>query len=273
MRTVVHMSDIHFGRIDQALLKPLIEAVTNRRPDAVVISGDLTQRARPHEFQEARAFLDSLPKPQIVVPGNHDVPLHNIYARFRHALVNYCRYITEDLEPFFADQEMAILGLNTARSLTFKGGRINAAQLARIEERFCPLGKDLTKILVTHHPFDLPEMHNDGLLVGRSRMAMLKLAACGVDLLLAGHYHISSSGHTALRYKIAGHSAIFVQAGTASSTRGRGEANSFNVIQIEGSQINIERLAWDPQRCAFVIHSAEQFRRTPVGWSRGGPPP
>ena len=109
MRTLVHLSDLHFGRIDHAILRPLIETVQGLKPDLVAVSGDLTQRARSTQFREARAFLDALPGPQIVVPGNHDVPLYNLFARFLRPLSKYQRYITDDLEPFYADAQIAIL--------------------------------------------------------------------------------------------------------------------------------------------------------------------
>src|SRR5258707_386171 len=98
MRKIVHLSDLHFGRIDYAVIGPLTEEIGRIDPDLIVVSGDLTQRAKTSEFIEARAFLDTLPKPQIIVPGNHDVPLHNVYDRFIHPLTKYRRYITEDTE-------------------------------------------------------------------------------------------------------------------------------------------------------------------------------
>ena len=103
MRTLVHLSDLHFGRVDQALLGPLRELVHSIAADVVVISGDLTQRAKAEEFEEARAFLDSLPGPQIVVPGNHDISLYNVLRRFARPLSRYRRYITDNLEPVFID--------------------------------------------------------------------------------------------------------------------------------------------------------------------------
>src|SRR5437773_10296998 len=136
MRTLVHLSDLHFGRVDQSLIAPLIEVISEIRPDLVAVSGDLTQRARSHEFREARAFLDRLPQPQIVVPGNHDVPLHNVFTRFLQPLEKYRRYITDDLQPFYADEEIAVAGVNTARSLTLKGGRVNRMQVLRVKEKF-----------------------------------------------------------------------------------------------------------------------------------------
>ena len=182
MRSIVHLSDIHFGRVNAEVIAPLIDAITRINPNLVAVSGDLTQRARSHQFAEARAFLDRLPQPQIVVPGNHDVPLHNVLARFAQPLTKYRHYITSDLRPFYHDDEIAVLGVNTARSLTIKGGRINKGQVAWMREKFCELGPEVVRIVVTHHPFDLPEGHDDRHLVGRARMAMEALAVCGADL-------------------------------------------------------------------------------------------
>ena len=102
MRVLVHLSDIHFGRVNAEVVQPLIAAVWEHGPQVVVVSGDLTQRARTSEFKQARAFLDALPKPQIVVPGNHDIPLHNVFRRFYRPLKKYRRYITEDLSPVYS---------------------------------------------------------------------------------------------------------------------------------------------------------------------------
>jgi len=268
MRTVVHLSDIHFGAVNEAIIAPLIRTINELKPDVVAVSGDLTQRARSHQFKEAREFLDSLPKPQIVVPGNHDIPLHNVFMRFAHPLEKYRRYITGELRPFYADDEIAILGINTARSLTIKGGRINKTQVAWLREKFCSFAPSVIKILVTHHPFDLPEGHDDQDLVGRARMAIRELSACGADLFLAGHLHISHTGHTAKRYKFGGRAALVVQAGTATSTRARGEGNSFNVIRLSGSELTIDRMEWRLAQATFTASVTDRFRRVSAGWTR-----
>ena len=266
MRTLVHLSDLHFGHIDATLIAPLLTTVAELHPDLVIVSGDLTQRARTREFQAARAFLDALPRPQIVVPGNHDVPLYNLYGRFVRRLRKYQRYITADLEPFYADEQVAILGLNTARSLTSKGGRLNAWQMARMRRRLCTDTPDVVKILVTHHPFDVPAGSEAGNVVGRARLAMEILAACGVDLLLAGHMHRSSLGQTAVRYPLGGYSALMIHAGTATSTRSRGEANAFNVLRLAQPYLTVEHWLWQPALRTFAPESPERFRHTPQGW-------
>jgi 3',5'-cyclic AMP phosphodiesterase CpdA len=268
MRSIVHLSDIHFGRVNVHVISPLIEAVKKNNPDLVAISGDLTQRARSREFLEARAFLDQLPRPQIVVPGNHDVPLHNVFARFTRPLDKYRRYITEDLRPFYHDEEIAVLGVNTARSLTIKGGRINEEQIDWMRQKLCAVNPDIVKIVVTHHPFDLPEGHHERDLVGRARLAMEQLAECGADVFLAGHLHVSHTTHSATRYKIKGHSALVVQAGTAASDRGRGEENSFNVVRIDRPHIAVERFEWQPAQETFGLTTTERFRHTADGWIR-----
>jgi 3',5'-cyclic AMP phosphodiesterase CpdA len=267
MRTLVHLSDLHFGRVNPLLVDPLIKSINEIGPDVVAISGDLTQRARSYQFKEARSFLDRLPKPQIVVPGNHDVPLHNVFARLLQPLTKYKRYITDDLQPTYEDEEVVIIGVNTARSLVVKGGRINETQVGRLRDKFCSLGNEVVKVVVTHHPFDLPEGHDERDLVGRAKMAMTGLAECGADLFLAGHLHISHTGHTK-RYNIRGHSALVVQAGTATSTRERGEANSFNVVRTVYPAIIVERLTWSSVTKSFAVSTSERFEQTEEGWIR-----
>ena len=269
MRTIVHLSDLHFGRVDQALLQPLIEIVQSVSPHLVAISGDLTQRARAVQFRQARAFLDCLPAPQLVVPGNHDVPLYDVVARFTRPLARYRRYIASDLEPSFVDGEIAAFGVNTARSLTFKSGRINQAQIDRLRERLCAQPDKITKVVVTHHPFDLPPSRHPALLVGRAGLARPILAECGCDLLLAGHLHVGAAAEGSPRGGPACE-PIVVQAGSATSTRRRGESNSFNVIDIESRRIAVRRYDWRPDAGIFERIGSESFERLAGGWRRAG---
>jgi len=268
MRTIAHLSDLHFGSVDEDLLRPLIDVVEAVSPDVVVVSGDLTQRARSAQFKAARIFLDALPKPQIVVPGNHDIPLHNVIGRFLTPLDKYRRYITDDLEPTYIDDEIAIVAVNTARSATFKGGRINAEQMARLQSHFQPLDDSVIKIVVTHHPFDLPASFSDSDIVGRAATAMRLFAKCGVDLLLAGHLHASHAEDTTTRYRLENYAALGIQAGTATSTRDRGETNSFNVLRIAAPNVTVERYGWSEKTHTFARKDSHTFKRTGHVWQR-----
>ncbi|MFN2507266.1 MAG: metallophosphoesterase [Chthoniobacterales bacterium] len=267
MRTLVHLSDLHFGRIDDAILSPLVAFIAEAKPDLVAISGDFTQRARTIEYMAAQKFLALISFPKIVVPGNHDVPLRNLFLRFTRSLDSYRRYICDDLQPFYSDAEIAVAGVNTARALTWKDGRINRRQLARLRESFRTVPVERTKIVVTHHPFDLPA-GTHGRVVGRSRLAIKTLAECGVDMLLAGHFHIGHTGQTAKRYNIPGYSALLVSSGTSTSTRWRGEPNSLNLIRINRPHLTIERYGWQPETTLFALSSIERFRQTSAGWIR-----
>ena len=268
MRTIVHLSDPHFGRLENDTVQALISAVAAAEPSIVVVSGDLTQRARKREFEEAREFLDALPSPQIVVPGNHDVPLYNVYARARQPFTKYRHYIGDDLEPFYCDEEIAVLGINTARSFTLKNGRINREQVARSCARLQECGAKVTKVVVTHHPFDSPQKIGATGLVGRARLAMAGFAASGVDLILSGHLHVSHTAPSETRYKIQGHSALLIQAGTATSTRGRGEPNSFNIIQIDRPRISVRCMQWNREQGSFLAAVTSDFQQSQQGWSQ-----
>ncbi len=266
MRTVVHLSDLHFGRVDAALLTPLVERVRGVAPDVVVVSGDLTQRARCTEFEQARDFLERLPRPRIVVPGNHDVPLYNVVDRFLRPLAKFRRIVEPDLNPSFVDDEIAVLGVNSARSFVVKDGRINPAQIAGLRETLYGLAPHIVKVVVTHHPFDVQSGGGDGDLIGRAAQAMQMFAQCRVDLLLAGHVHLSHSADSGERYALAGYAALIVSAGTATSTRGRGESNSFNVLHIEAPRVDVQRYEWRAASRSFERADSRIFERSEAGW-------
>ncbi|WP_133479464.1 metallophosphoesterase family protein [Cognatilysobacter segetis] len=267
MRTVVHVSDLHFGRVEPALLAPLRSAIEAARPDVLVVSGDLTQRARRAQFAEAAAYLDTLPSPRIVVPGNHDVPYYDVLRRFLSPLDRFRRYITDDPFPTYIDDEIAVVGVNTARSLTFKGGRINVEQVREIERRFHGLPEHVTRIVVTHHPFDVPAGGDESDLLGRAPMAMDVFAKASVDVFLSGHLHHSNTGTTAHRYRIEGFAALVVQAGTATSTRERDETNAFNVLRIGETDLQVQTWRWSAAQAAFAPESEKTYRYVHgTGW-------
>jgi 3',5'-cyclic AMP phosphodiesterase CpdA len=268
MKTLVHLSDLHFGRIDDGLIDPLRQAVAALRPDLVAISGDFTQRARRSQFAAARAFVDSLNARTLVVPGNHDIPLYDVVERFAAPLGRYRRYISAELEPEHEDDEMIVIGVNTARALAFPvgEGRIDERQVDRIVQRLASVPPSVLRVIVTHHPFDLPPGVHERRLLGRSAMAMARLAAVNADLFLSGHLHISHVSHAADRYDIAGHSGLIVQAGTL-STRSRGEQPSFNVLQLQRPEIVVSRHVWDDSAARFSRLVVGRYRHGDRGWS------
>ena len=270
MRTIAHISDLHFGRLNCATLPALRYAIVRAKPDLVAVSGDLTQRARAAEFSAAREFLDTLPKPQIIVPGNHDVPLYDVFSRWMSPLKKYREYINQDVEPFFADEEIAVLGINTARSLTLKNGRINAKQVAQGCNRMGELAQEGTRIIVTHHPFDVADANKTSEVVGRADMAMAEFARCRVDVILTGHLHLSRASISTTRYKSSGYSALFVQAGTATSHRQRGELNAWNLISIKKDAISVNCLGWKSDDVGFTVTETYRYRRNSNGWCEAG---
>ena len=202
-----------------------------------------------------------------MVAGNHDVPLHNVVHRWLRPLDKFRRHIESNPSPSFVDAEIAVLGVNTARSLVLKNGRINAAQLESVRETFARVDEETIKVVVTHHPFDVPPLINARERVGRAELAMAAFAQCSVDVLLAGHLHTSRTAGTGDRYPLSGYEALVVSAGTATSTRGRGEANSFNVLRLHKTRVEVERFEWVAARHGFVPVLQEVFERRLKGWS------
>lgn len=256
-RVIVHLSDLHFGRVDARVVNALHDAVWALAPHVVAVSGDLTQRARRAQFRAARAFIDRLPSPHLVVPGNHDVPLYNVIARAFDPLGGYIRFVTSDLAPTHTDEITWIAGINTANPRTWKSGRVDAATLRRVESSLRALPPLIVKIVVAHHPFDAPD--------GSGATASLHtLTAAGIDVFLTGHLHTSYTGHSAQRYNTGGRSAVVVEASTATSTRLRGESNGFNVIRVATDRIQVENRRWDGRM--FVMTDDQQFSRVDGGW-------
>jgi 3',5'-cyclic AMP phosphodiesterase CpdA len=268
MRTIAHLSDLHFGADDPQIVDALGRYVAALAPDVVAVSGDLTQRARRGQFHRAREFLDALPGSHVVVPGNHDVPLYNVVARFGNPLGGFRRYITTERYPHFHDSEIAVVGANTTRSFTIKDGGLRPDDVRHLSRLLDEVSADAVRIVVCHHPFDPPAGRR-----GRwtapapDAEAVNTLVARGADVFLTGHLHLTYVGHTAARYQVGGRSAIVVEAGTATSVRGRGEVNAFNVLRIDRDRVTIERLDWDPRAARFAVASREAFVRSDAGWS------
>ena len=245
---IVHLSDLHFGAHDESLVEAVEWQVDQLKPDLVVISGDFTQRARTEQFRQACEFLEGLRErghELLGVPGNHDVPLYDVLRRFLSPLARYRRFIDESLCPFIELAGVAVLGINTARSFTFKDGRINADQVQFIRDTFARTPSDALRILVTHHPLFALEVAGEvDRAIGRQELALDAVEESGVDMLLAGHNHHASSQDASDLVTRAG-GVLVVQAGTATSTRVREQEQSFNTIDIADACVTIIVNGWN----------------------------
>ncbi|MEX0780549.1 MAG: metallophosphoesterase family protein [Balneolales bacterium] len=247
MKSIAHISDLHFGREDPDVAEGLIRDLYRQAPGLVVNSGDFTQRARRGQFKAASGYMKRLPHPQISIPGNHDIPLFDIARRFFKPLNRFKQYITNDIFPRYVNDELTVIGLNTARSLTWKSGRISFAQIQAMERLLLKLPSSYFKVVVTHHPFiPPPGQEETGVdLVGRAARALEVFERCDVDLLLAGHLHHGYTGDIRTFYPSSKRSIIVAQAGTAISNRMRNEPNGYNFIRLEHERIDIEVRRWN----------------------------
>ena len=270
MARIVHLSDLHFGAHDPALVEAVNLQVDRLKPHLVVISGDFTQRARTEQFREACEFLDRLRDrghEVLGVPGNHDVPLYDVLRRFLSPLARYRRFIDESLCPFVEIGGVAVLGINTARSLTFKDGRMNRDQVDFIRETFARTPSESMRILVTHHPlFALQVGKQVERAIGRQELALDAVEESGVDILLAGHNHHASSQDASDLVTRAG-GVLVVQAGTATSTRVRDEDQSFNTVDVSEQSAAVTVNAWN--RDEFVPSDAKRYQWQEGKWKVG----
>lgn len=268
MRRIAHLSDLHFGTEEPEIAEGLLADLTSQSPDLVVVSGDLTQRARRRQFVAARAFLDLIPAPRLVVPGNHDIPLYNVLDRLTRPLSRYRALITDDLHPFHHDSEIAVAGVNSARADRWKEGRLSLRQIRRLQEQFESVPPDRFKVLVCHHPFIPPEGRAPAAVVGRGRVALRMLEAAGCALILTGHLHHAYSGDARPFHLELKRSILVAQAGTAISHRRRDEANAYNLLTLDGDRLDLIVRAWDGHQFAATGHKC--FRRTESGWTLAG---
>lgn len=271
MARIAHLSDIHFGANDPKIVSATEAWLERSQPDLVIISGDFTQRARVDQFRAASAWLNRLRAAGmrlLVIPGNHDVPLYDVVRRFAAPLDRYKRYISNELCPWYEDEKVAILGINTARSLTIKDGRINHDQMEMIEERFAPVAPEKTRILVTHHPLFAMPIGKGGELseaVGRHDDAVEAAAAAGIHIALAGHFHRTYAEAAQKMVADAG-GALVIQAGTATSTRLRNaEPQSFNWLHVHrNDRIELQVIVWDG--ASFQRGHHVEYSRDAAGW-------
>lgn len=265
MRTLFHISDVHFGpphlpRVSAGVL----DLIEGRRPDVVVISGDLTQRARPEQFREARRFVDRIPVPTVVVPGNHDVPLYRVWERIFAPFHAYRKHFSEELEPVYRDDELLVVGLNTAYNWTWKEGRITLGRLIEVAELFEGVPESVFKVVVAHHHLIPPPNFGTQRVVSNAYEAIDLFSQTGVDLILSGHQHQAYIGNSEEFYPKGRPPVVILHSGTTTSNRGRmgeRERNTCNWIEVGEESMVVSHLRWHHELGRFAEHSRHLYPR------------
>ena len=269
MSRLLQISDLHFGPpFDPIVGEAALRLAEEAAPDAVVVSGDLTQRARREQFAAARAFLDRLPPvPCLVVPGNHDVPLYRIAERLASPLGLYREFISAETNPTLELDDLILFGFDsTSPYRSIVNGRIHKDQLASCRRRFSQARPEQARIVVAHHHFaPAPDYRRDHVMPKAAR-AMGCFVELGVELILGGHLHRAYVGNSLDFFpgNPQDRGIIIVQCGTTTSRRGIGrerEKNTLNVIDIDMDAVQIEHFIHDDRRRRFVTLSRHQFPR------------
>lgn len=264
MIRLLHLSDPHFGAADPVVAEAFLKEARKLAPDLTLLSGDLTMRARRSELAAARAFVEDLPGPRLVIPGNHDIPgLNHPFDRFARPFRRYRETFGHELEPELRLPGIHVVSLNSTRAFGFHAdwseGRLHSRQLQLAENRFQNAPSAL-RVLMLHHPLLAPEGH------GRAVVAPLPdlLATIGrtqVDLVLCGHFHRS---HLATFGPDESWHSVVSQAATVCSTRLQGEPQGFHEIQVAGNHMKVARHRLISGR--FVEESVHAFSCGPSGW-------
>ncbi|MEX1167132.1 MAG: metallophosphoesterase [Hydrogenophaga sp.] len=228
MSVLLQISDTHFGTEQAPVVEALIRLAAQQSPKLVVLSGDITQRARPAQFRAAKAFVDRLGAPVLAIPGNHDVPLLDLWTRLTRPYGRFATAFGADLEPVHASADWLVIGVNTTRAWRHKHGELSPAQIERVAQRLCAASPAQLRVVVVHQPLAVTQTRDQVNLLRGHAEAQRVWAAAGADLLMGGHIH--------LPYAMALHGWArrlwVVQAGTAVSLRTRpGVPNSVNILR------------------------------------------
>lgn len=246
-KTLIHISDLHFGRIKHNVADTLLDDIAHHTPHLVIVSGDLTQRARTQQFQQAAAFLKKISYPKLIIPGNHDVCFLNPLERFTNPLKKFKHHISDNLHPSFRDQHMAVIGINSTNPKRWRKGRLSRNIIETIQSKLSQMDKSLFKVLVLHHNL-LPSPNK------KKKAEMISAAAFAKaidvsppDLILAGHLHQTYWGDLKKFYGTK-NAIIVAQAGTATSDRYREEKNAYNVVTLNDQSMTIKQRTFADNR-------------------------
>ncbi|WP_423210803.1 metallophosphoesterase family protein [Paracoccus yeei] len=261
MTRLVHLSDLHFGFDRTALIEPLLDRVNRAGADLVVVTGDLTHRARSAQFAQAAAFLRRIEVPLIAVPGNHDIPLYKLADRMMKPYRRYRRIIAQNMEPVGHVGQVRVQGINSVDPMAWQRGVISAAQMRRVVEGIDP---DCVNIVALHHPMQQrPEVDKQLMRGAREAMALFELQ--GVQVVLSGHLHIWSAGAF---LPPEGRSVLQIQGGTALCARLDDRQNEFAVLDFQGPDLLIERHVAPMDEPGFRPPEHLRFTRRNRRWHR-----
>jgi len=266
MTRLIHLTDLHFGLHHEDLVARLHGAILSNRPDVVVVSGDLTQRALKRQFAEAMRFIRDLGTPFIVIPGNHDLPFFNPFARLLNPFGAFRAGAAPDLTPTLQIGSLRLFGANTADPFKWRGGIARIAEIDRICRSAGNSASDVTNILVCHHPLLEPPSFERGETRGAAA-AMTKLADAGVRVVLSGHLHHWTTG---LGIGNETSSAIFhMQTSTALSARIGERDHGFAVMDFEGDALSVAPWIINEASLQFEMQPWSRFTFRDAGWHAG----
>lgn len=262
---IAQISDLHFGAASPLAVRALSDSLLNADPALTVVTGDLTQEGRRKEFEEAQVFLASLPGEVMVIPGNHDIPVRNLYARFVEPYARFSRYIDPEINPVRRSEKLHLVGVNSARraaaDINWSFGRLSREQIRHAANEFETAAPEAVKGLAVHHPF-LKGSGTAGSRIVRRGPEMLGACALhGLDFTMTGHVH-----HSSAKLMDAGErSVIAIQAGTATSLRTRLEPPAFNLVSIKDDDLNVDVMTFDSDH--FSKSECFSFERNgDAGW-------
>lgn len=234
MTLLMQISDTHFGTERAPVVEALVRLAHALRPDVLVLSGDITQRATSAQFRTALAFIERLEVPvRVVIPGNHDIPLYNPWLRIVAPYARHCHCFGGSLEPELDSSDLLLMALNTTRWYRHVDGAVSRRQVERVAGRLSRARPEQVRIVVTHQPVSVTRCDDEYNLLHGHAAAVHRWAEAGADLVLGGHIHLPFL--RPLHEHVTGLARPMwaVQAGTAVSSRVRHEAgNSVNLIRI-----------------------------------------
>jgi 3',5'-cyclic AMP phosphodiesterase CpdA len=228
MTTLLHLSDPHFGTEQPAVVEALLALAQAQAPDLVVLSGDITQRARAAQFAAAKDFVDALGAPVLAIPGNHDIALFNLFARVFRPYAAYAKAFGPDLAPVHDTPDLLVIGVNTTRPWRHKHGEVSVRQIQQVATQLQAAKAEQLRVVVVHQPVAVPEASETHNLLRGHRPALQAWVQAGADVVLGGHIHLPC----VLPVPGLVRPLWAVQAGTAVSSRTRrGGPNSVNLLR------------------------------------------